>query len=102
MSLGKATAVAHANIAFIKYWGVRDAARRLPANNSLSMNLDAAYTTTTVEFAADYRQDVVVLDGVEAAGRERARVAAVGLALRLTVHGPRSGTVRSGRRSVAW
>ena len=61
----KATAIAHANIAFIKYWGVRDAALRLPANNSLSINLDAAYTTTTVEFAADYRQDVVVLDGVE-------------------------------------
>lgn len=72
--MGKATAIAHANIAFIKYWGVRDAARRLPTNNSLSMNLDTAYTTTTVEFAAGYGQDVVLLDGVEVAGRERARV----------------------------
>ncbi len=72
--MGKATAIAHANIAFIKYWGVRDAALRLPTNNSLSMNLDAAYTTTTVEFAAGYRQDVVVLDGVGATGQERARV----------------------------
>ena len=43
-----ATAAAHPNIAFIKYWGNRDDALRLPANGSISMNLGALYTKTTV------------------------------------------------------
>ena len=34
-----AAALAHPNIAFIKYWGNRDDALRLPANGSVSMNL---------------------------------------------------------------
>src|SRR5436305_4523957 len=38
---GRATAVASANIAFIKYWGVRDVERTLPYNGSISVNLDA-------------------------------------------------------------
>ena len=41
------TAVASANIAFIKYWGNLDPALRLPFHDSLSMNLSAATTTTT-------------------------------------------------------
>jgi len=42
-------------------------------NNSLSITLDAARTTTTVEFEDDLSQDQVVLDGraVEGAARER-------------------------------
>jgi diphosphomevalonate decarboxylase len=42
------TALAHPNIALIKYWGNRDAALRLPANGSISFNLDALFTRTTV------------------------------------------------------
>ena len=42
-----ATAVAHSNIAFVKYWGNLDNDRRLPYNDSLSMNLSAATTRTT-------------------------------------------------------
>ena len=34
-----ATALAHPNIAFIKYWGNQDDDLRLPASSSLSMNL---------------------------------------------------------------
>lgn len=45
-----ATAVAPANIAFVKYWGVQDAALTLPLNESISMNLDRCLTTTTVRF----------------------------------------------------
>ena len=45
-----ATAQAHPNIAFIKYWGNKDEALRVPANGSLSMNLDGLYTRTTVSF----------------------------------------------------
>ena len=44
----KATYHAGSNIAFIKYWGVADTTINLPMNNSISMTLDAAYTTTTV------------------------------------------------------
>ena len=44
----KATARAHPNIAFIKYWGNQNEELRLPENSSLSMNLDGLYTETTV------------------------------------------------------
>lgn len=55
----KATAIAPANIAFIKYWGKKDDALRLPLNASISMNLSSAYTTTTVEFSKEYNTDLV-------------------------------------------
>jgi diphosphomevalonate decarboxylase len=44
----KSTYRVGSNIAFIKYWGVADPTLNLPMNNSISMTLDAAYTTTTV------------------------------------------------------
>jgi diphosphomevalonate decarboxylase len=55
----KKTAIAPANIAFIKFWGKKDAALRLPHNSSISMNLSGCMTTTTVEFSPDYKQDAV-------------------------------------------
>lgn len=55
----KATAVALANIAFIKYWGKKDAKLRLPLNPSISMNLSECTTTTTVEFSKDFNEDSV-------------------------------------------
>jgi diphosphomevalonate decarboxylase len=60
----KATAVAPSNIAFIKYWGTKDAVLRLPKNGSISMNLSNLLTTTTVEFSPDFYQDNVIVDGV--------------------------------------
>lgn len=57
----KCTAVAPANIAFIKYWGRTDATLRLPANPSVSMNLSASTTTTTVEFSNGYSEDSIEL-----------------------------------------
>lgn len=59
----KATAVAPANIAFIKYWGKRDEDLRLPLNSSISMNLSNCITTTTVEFSKDFSHDEVVFLG---------------------------------------
>lgn len=44
------TAVACANIAFIKYWGNRDQRLRLPANGSISMNLGGLHARTQVVF----------------------------------------------------
>ncbi len=61
----KVTAQAPANIAFIKYWGKKDEALRLPLNSSISMNLSGAYTMTTVEFSPSLVKDSVTLvDGV--------------------------------------
>jgi diphosphomevalonate decarboxylase len=76
MSLGKATALACSNIAFIKYWGNRDAALRLPLNNSISMNLDHATTITTVAFDATLDEDQVVIGDRVANATQRARVVA--------------------------
>lgn len=59
----KATARAHSNIAFIKYWGRKDENLRLPSNGSISMNLSNLYTTTTVEFIPSLKQDDIVVNG---------------------------------------
>ena len=56
-----ATAIAPANIAFIKYWGVQDAARTLPFNGSVSLNLDTCLTTTSVTFDPDLPDDEVTI-----------------------------------------
>ncbi|MEM6530714.1 MAG: diphosphomevalonate decarboxylase [Chloroflexota bacterium] len=45
-----ATARAYSNIAFVKYWGNTDHNLRLPANPSLSMNLNGLYTETAVSW----------------------------------------------------
>ncbi|MFD1672213.1 diphosphomevalonate decarboxylase [Agrilactobacillus yilanensis] len=42
------TAVAHTNIALIKYWGKKDPQLIIPYNSSLSLTLDQFYTKTTV------------------------------------------------------
>jgi diphosphomevalonate decarboxylase len=78
--MGKATAVAHPNIAFIKYWGkapVQGAGDlNLPANPSLSMNLAALSTITTVEYQTSLPDDLVTIDGQPATGFPLARVVA--------------------------
>ncbi len=50
MQIRTVTAIAHPNIAFIKYWGNRDQQLRLPSNGSISMNLGGLYARTTVTF----------------------------------------------------
>ncbi len=72
----KATATAGANIAIVKYWGARDPALNLPANNSISLTLDAARTTTTVRFDPAYGADALILNGRETGGAALARVSA--------------------------
>jgi len=57
MNNHSATALAHPNIAFIKYWGNRDQTLRLPVNGSISMNLDGLFTRTTVTFSAALKAD---------------------------------------------
>jgi diphosphomevalonate decarboxylase len=81
MTTGRATAIGPANIAFVKYWGVQDAALTLPFNESISMNLDRCLTTTSVEFDPRLNADEVTLklhgqDEQPATGRAFDRVAA--------------------------
>src|SRR5512142_841100 len=70
-----ATAQAFANIAFIKYWGNRDNALRLPANGSISMNLDGLFTRTTVSFQPSLAFDELIINGHEVTGAGLDRVA---------------------------
>jgi len=69
-----ATARANANIAFIKYWGNRDDRLRLPANSSLSMNLDGLHTVTTVTWDAALSEDSLTLNGQVETGAKLERV----------------------------
>ena len=74
--MSKATAVANPNIAFVKYWGKSDVTLNLPANPSLSMNLAALTTITTVEFRPGLRVDAVTIDDRPAIGESFDRVVA--------------------------
>ncbi len=58
-----ATAVAHPNIALVKYWGKADAQLALPATGSVSMGLDVFPTTTTVTLDGAAETDSLVLNG---------------------------------------
>lgn len=67
------TAIAHPNIAFIKYWGNRDNELRLPVNGSISMNLDGLFTKTTVAFNSS-KQDTLLINNDEVKGKGLERV----------------------------
>jgi diphosphomevalonate decarboxylase len=70
-----ATAFACSNIAFIKYWGNRDDALRLPLNGSVSMNLDGLHARTTVQFDASLQQDQFSFNSQSTTGPALERVA---------------------------
>jgi diphosphomevalonate decarboxylase len=72
----RVTAVAHPNLAFVKYWGKADAKLNIPANDSISVNLDAATTTTSVVFLSDLARDEVMLNGEVAGETAAAKVSA--------------------------
>ncbi|MEZ0396315.1 MAG: diphosphomevalonate decarboxylase [Anaerolineales bacterium] len=78
MNAHSATALAHPNIAFIKYWGNRDDALRLPASGSISMNLDGLHTRTTVTWETKRRTgpDSLTLNGSLVSGEALERVSA--------------------------
>ncbi len=64
------TAVAHPNIALVKYWGKRDVRLNLPSTGSLSMTVDTFETRTTVNWGS--AEDELWIDG-ELAGIAPAR-----------------------------
>lgn len=69
----KSTAIAHPNIAFVKYWGKRDENLRIPLNNSISMNLGNLETKTTVEFG-NFNEDSVYINDNLIEGKEKERI----------------------------
>jgi diphosphomevalonate decarboxylase len=71
----RAVAVAHPNVALIKYWGKRARAGNLPATGSLSLVLGGLATRTSVQFDPALSRDRVLLDGREDA-ETTARVSA--------------------------
>lgn len=70
----RARANAGANIAFIKYWGTRDSELNIPLNDSVSMTLDAARTTTEVVFSPHLNADELTINGRPASTEACARV----------------------------
>jgi len=74
MSEYTSTAIAHPNIALIKYWGNKDQNLRIPVNGSISFNLESLFTQTKVSFDSVYKSDHLTIDGNEITGSSLARV----------------------------
>lgn len=74
MAYEAVTAIAHPNIAFIKYWGNRNDALRLPSNSSLSLTMDGLETKTMVRFDRELKEDRILIDGQPAQPSAHARV----------------------------
>lgn len=74
MQIQSATAIAHPNIAFIKYWGNTNDSLKLPLNGSVSMNLHELTTRTTVTFDQTLPKDIFDLNGVRQSGGPVQRV----------------------------
>jgi diphosphomevalonate decarboxylase len=72
-----ATAEATPNIAFIKYWGNRNNALRLPSNGSISMNLDGLFTRTSVSFQPSLPFDELIINGRQVTGKGLERVSTI-------------------------
>ena len=73
-SISTTTAIACANIAFIKYWGNRNNDLRLPVNSSISMNLDGLRARTTVTPDESLASDELYINKKEVSGKGLARV----------------------------
>jgi diphosphomevalonate decarboxylase len=66
-----ATAEASPNIAFVKYWGLRDERLNLPCNGSISVTMsDNLKTRTSVTFSPNFKNDSAWLNGKKVAGSE--------------------------------
>lgn len=82
----KASAIAHSNIALIKYWGrssQHDPQLNIPLNDTVSMTKHGLtnginlQTHTTIEFAPELDRDIVMVEDQEVVGRHLDRVVRV-------------------------
>lgn len=74
MAIQTATAIAHPNIAFIKYWGNVNHNLRLPANGSISMNLNNLVTQTSIIKKKASSYDSLMINGIEQSGTSLVRI----------------------------
>lgn len=95
MAVRTAAAIAHPNIAFIKYWGNKDDLLRLPMNGSISMNLGTLYTKTVVSFRDELHCDTLKINDKEINGEALTRVAKFLDIIRSMSAEPRFATVES-------
>ena len=58
----KATAIAHTMQGLLKYHGLKDYDLRIPFHDSISVNLEALWTKTTVEFG-NWENDSLIING---------------------------------------
>jgi len=91
----KSSAIAHSNIALIKYWGrspQHDPQLNIPLNDTVSMTKHGLtngihlQTHTTIEFSSELNRDVVVIEEQEITGRHLERVVRVVDHLRSLAH----------------
>ena len=61
----KATAIANANIALVKYWGKRNSELILPYNSNVSMTCDGLWTKTTAEFSKQHVKHSIAINAEE-------------------------------------
>ncbi len=73
----KATARAYPIQGLIKYHGLKNRKLRIPYHDSISVCMGSLPTITTVDFASEYRSDIVRLDGREPNPREQDRIVTV-------------------------
>jgi len=82
----KSSAIAHSNIAFIKYWGRspdHDPNLNIPSNDSISMTKEGLaegtrlQSHTTIEFSDAYEEDTAILDEEVLNGRNMERILSV-------------------------
>lgn len=72
----KATAIAHSNLALVKYWGKKNASFNIPAVGSISITLKELSTQTTVEFDSQLGSDQLILNDTRADQAKEKRVSA--------------------------
>lgn len=60
----QARAIAHPNIALVKYWGKRDLARNLPAVGSISVTLADLYSEMDITLDESLDKDSLLVNGV--------------------------------------
>ena len=75
--MSSSTALAHPNIAFVKYWGNRDPVLRIPASGSISMNLGGLHSITRVTFDPSLESDRLSINGKAVTGPGLDRVTSI-------------------------
>ena len=73
----KATAIAHPIQGLIKYHGLKGIKLRIPFHDSISVCIEALFSTTTVETTKLLKEDLVIINGKRPIGKDFARAEAV-------------------------